>query len=68
MIYSIMIGEEIEVYEVIFNEFYKIVEKLFFMVRLVFFYFICYLCYSAGVIIEGDIFIEEDKFIIKKRI
>ena len=28
---------------------------------------ICHLCYSAGIVIEGDILIEEDKPITKKR-
>ena len=37
------------------------------MARLAFPHLICHLCYSAGVIIEGDIPIEEDKPITKKR-
>ena len=67
MIHSIMIGEEVEVHEVISNEIYKIADKPSTMARLAFPHLICHLCYSAGVIIEGDISIEEDKPITKKR-
>ncbi|KAL4321333.1 hypothetical protein AHAS_Ahas14G0100000 [Arachis hypogaea] len=55
MIHSIMIGEEIEVHEVISNELYKIAEKSSPMARLAFPHLICHLCYSAGAFIEGDI-------------
>ena len=67
MIHSIMIGEEVEVHEVISLEFYKIAEKPSPGARLAFPHLICHLCYSAGVIIEGDNLIEEDKPITKKR-
>ena len=67
MIHSIMIGEEVEVHEVISNELYKIADKPSYMARLAFPHLICHLCYSAGVIIDGDVSIEEDKPITKKR-
>ena len=67
MIHSIMIGEEVEVHEVIANELYKIADKPSYMARLAFPHLICHLCYSAGVIIDGDVSIEEDKPITKKR-
>ena len=67
MIHSIMIGEEVEVHEVISHEFYKIANKSSTLARLAFPHLICHLCYSAGGIIEGDILIEEDKPITKKR-
>ena len=67
MIHSIMNGEEVEVHEVISLELYKIAEKPSPGARLAFPHLICHLCYSAGVIIEGDIPIEDDKPITKKR-
>ena len=67
MIHSIMIGEEVEVHEVISLEFYKIAEKPSPGARLAFSHLICHLCYSAGAFIEGDIPIEEEKPITKKR-
>ncbi|KAL4356947.1 hypothetical protein AHAS_Ahas09G0137600 [Arachis hypogaea] len=67
MIHNIMIGEEVEVHEVISNELYKIADKSSTMARLAFPHLICHLCYSARVIIEGDTPIEEDKPITKKR-
>ena len=67
MIHSIMIGEEVEVHDVIANELYKIADKPSYMARLAFPHLICHLCYSAGVIIDGDVSIEEDKPITKKR-
>ena len=37
------------------------------MARLAFPHLICHLCYSVGINIEGDILIDEDKPITKKR-
>ncbi|KAL4287341.1 hypothetical protein AHAS_Ahas19G0176500 [Arachis hypogaea] len=68
MIHYIMIGGEVEVHEVIPQELYKIAEKPSTKARLAFPHLICHLCDSAGIVIEGDIFIEEDKPITKKRI
>ena len=67
MIHSIMIGEEVEVHEVISQELYKVADKSSTMARLAFPHLICHLCNSAGIDIEGDIFIDEDKPITKKR-
>ena len=62
-----MIGEEVEFHEVISLELYKVTKKPSTLARLAFPHLICHLCYSAGAIIEGDIPIEEDKAITKKR-
>ena len=67
MIHSIMIGEEIEVHEVIAQELYKVADKTSTLARLAFPHLICHLCYSVGVDIEGDTPIDEDKPITKKR-
>ena len=67
MIHSIMIGEEIEVHEVIAQELYKVADKSSTLARLAFPHLICHLCNSAGIDIEEDILIEEDKPITKKR-
>jgi len=67
MIHSIMIGEEVEVHEIISLELYKVAEKPSTLARLAFPHLICHLCNSAGVVIEEDILIEEDKPITKKR-
>ncbi|XP_057748138.1 uncharacterized protein LOC130967343 [Arachis stenosperma] len=67
MIHSIMIGEEIEVHEVIAQELYRVADKTSTLARLAFPHLICHLCYSVGVDIEGDITIDEDKPITKKR-
>ena len=67
MIHSIMIGEEVEVHEVISLELYKVAEKASTLARLAFPHLIFHLCYLAGVVIEGDILIEEDKPVTKKR-
>jgi len=67
MIHSIMIGEEVEFHEVISLEFYKVAEKPSILARLAFSHLICHLCNLAGVVIERDILIEEDKPITKKR-
>ena len=67
MIHSIMIGEEIEVHEVISQELYKVADKSSTLARLAFPHLICHLCYSVGVDIERDIPIDEDKPITKKR-
>ena len=66
MIHSIMIGEEVEVHEVISQELYKVADKSSTMARLAFPHLICHLCNSAGIDIEGDILIDEDKPITKK--
>ena len=67
MIHSIMIGEEVEVHEIIPQELYKVADKSSTLARLAFPHLICHLCNSAGIDIEGDILIEEDKPITKKR-
>ncbi|RTK56804.1 hypothetical protein DRJ74_15150, partial [Enterococcus faecalis] len=67
MIHSIMIGEEVEVHEVIALELYKVVDKSSTLARLAFPHLICHLCYSVGIDIEEDILIDEDKPITKKR-
>ena len=67
MIHSIMIGEEVEVHEIIPQELYKVADKSSTWARLAFPHLICHLCNSAGIDIEGDILIEEDKPITKKR-
>ena len=67
MIHSIMIGEEVEVYEIISLELYKVADKSSTLARLAFPYLICHLCNLAGIVIEGDTLIEEDKPITKKR-
>ena len=67
MIHSIMIGEEVEVHEVISLQLYKVADKTSTLARLAFPHLICHLCNSAGVVIEEDILIEEDKLITKKR-
>ena len=67
MIHSIMIGEEVEVHEIIPLELYKVVDKPFTLARLAFPHLICNLCNSAGIVIEEDILIEGDKPITKKR-
>ena len=67
MIHSIMIGEEVEVHEVIAQKLYKVADRSSTLARLAFSHLICHLCYSVGVDIEGDIPIDEDKPITKKR-
>ena len=67
MIHSIMIGEEIEVHEVISQELYKMADKSSTLTRLAFPHLICHLCNSVGINIEGDILIDKDKPITKKR-
>ena len=67
MIHSIMIGEEVEVHEIIPQELYKVADKSSTMARLAFPHLICHLCNSAGIDIEGDILIKEDKPITKKK-
>ncbi|KAL4365650.1 hypothetical protein AHAS_Ahas07G0127300 [Arachis hypogaea] len=67
MIHCIMIGSEVEVHEVILQELYKIAEKPSTKVRLAFPHIICHLCNSVRIVIKGDIFIEKDKPITKKR-
>ena len=62
-----MIGEKVGVHEVISLELYKVAEKPSTLARLAFPHLICHLCNLAGVVIEGDILIEEDKPITKKR-
>jgi len=67
MIHSIMIGEEVEVHEVISQELYKVADKSSTLARLSVPHLICHLCNSIGINIEGDILIDEDKPITKKR-
>ena len=67
MIHSIMIGEEVKVHKIIPLELYKVADKSSTLARLAFPHLICHLCNSAGIVIERDIFIEEDKPITKKR-
>ena len=67
MIHSIMIGEEVKVHEVISQELYKVTNMSSTLARLAFPHFICHLCNSVGINIEGDILIDEDKPITKKR-
>ncbi|KAL4315864.1 hypothetical protein AHAS_Ahas15G0227700 [Arachis hypogaea] len=67
MIHSIMIGEEVKVHEIIPLELYKVVDKPSTLARLAFPHLICNLCNSAGIVIEEDILIDEDKPITKKR-
>ena len=67
MIHSIMIGEEVEVHEIIPQELYKVADKSSTLARLAFPHLICHLCNSGGIDIEGDILIDEDKPITKKR-
>ncbi|QHO24029.1 uncharacterized protein DS421_12g368760 [Arachis hypogaea] len=67
MIHSIMIGEEVEVHEIIPQELYKVADKSSTLARLAFPHLICHLCNSAGIDIEADILIDEDKPITKKR-
>ncbi|QHN81840.1 uncharacterized protein DS421_20g690460 [Arachis hypogaea] len=62
-----MIGEEVEVHEIIPQELYKVADKSSTWARLAFPHLICHLCNSAGIDIEGDILIKEDKPITKKR-
>ncbi|KAL4286802.1 hypothetical protein AHAS_Ahas19G0122600 [Arachis hypogaea] len=66
MIYCIMIGTEVEVHEVIPQELYKVVEKPHTNARLAFPHLICHLCNSAGIVINKDVSIGEDKPITKK--
>ena len=61
-----MIGEEVEVHEVISQELYKVADKSSPLARLAFPHLICHLCNSVGIDIEGDILIDEDKPITKK--
>ena len=49
------------------QELYKVADKSSTLARLAFPHLICHLCYSVGVDIEGDIPIDEDKPITKKR-
>jgi len=67
MIHSIMIGEEVEVHEIIPLELYKVADKPSTLAMLAFPHLICHLCNSAEVVIEEDILIEEDKPITKTR-
>ncbi|KAL4321887.1 hypothetical protein AHAS_Ahas14G0155400 [Arachis hypogaea] len=67
MIHCIMIGSEVGVHGVIPQELYKKAEKPSTLARLAFPHLICHLCNSAGIVIEGDIPIEEDKPITKRR-
>jgi len=67
MIHSIMIREEVEVHEIISLELYKVADKPSTLARLAFPHLICNLYNSAGIVIEGDILIEGDKPITKKR-
>ncbi|KAL4396653.1 hypothetical protein AHAS_Ahas01G0113400 [Arachis hypogaea] len=67
MIHSIMIGEEVEAHEIIPLELYKVDDKSSTLARLAFPHLICHLCNLARIDIDGDILIEEDKPITKKR-
>ena len=67
MIHSIMIGEEVKVHEIIPQELYKVADKSSNLAKLAFPHLICHLCNSAGIDIEEDILIDEDKPITKKR-
>ena len=67
MIHSIMNREEVEVHEIISLELYKVADKSSTLARLAFPHLICHLCNLAGIVIEEDILIEEDKPITKKR-
>ncbi|KAL4294075.1 hypothetical protein AHAS_Ahas18G0191800 [Arachis hypogaea] len=68
MNHCIMLGNEVEVHEVISQELYKVADKPSTQARLAFPHLICHLCNSAGIVIKGDIPIEEDKPITKRRI
>ncbi|KAL4306397.1 hypothetical protein AHAS_Ahas16G0174200 [Arachis hypogaea] len=65
MIRCVMLGEEVEVHKVIPQELYKVADKPSTEARLAFPHLICHLCNSAGIVIEGDIPLKEDKPISK---
>ncbi|KAL4349961.1 hypothetical protein AHAS_Ahas10G0094300 [Arachis hypogaea] len=67
IIHCIVLGDDVEVHEVIPQELYKVAEKTSTQAGLAFSHLICHLCNSAGVVIEGDIPIEVDKPITKRR-
>ena len=62
-----MIGEEVKVHEIIPLELYKVANKPSTLARLAFPHPICHLCNLAGIVIEEDTLIEEDKPITKNR-
>ncbi|PWG75142.1 hypothetical protein DF186_14195 [Enterococcus hirae] len=63
MIYCIMMGKEVEVYQLILTEFYKIVNKNLREVRLVYLSVIFLFCKDAGVKMGITEYILIEKFI-----